>query len=429
MNYEETLDFLYTQLPVFQRDGSSAYKANLNNTMALDELLHHPHKEFKTIHVAGTNGKGSVSHTLASILQKQGYKVGLYTSPHLKDFRERIRVNGEMASKEFVVDFVEEVMPFIETHKPSFFELTVGMAFQYFAKSMVDIAVIEVGLGGRLDSTNIITPVLSVITNIGLDHTALLGHTLEQIASEKGGIIKANIPVVIGRKQKETIPVFETLAVNNESFLIYASESYVAEQGMISRSQKQIFNFYRHGELKFKELECDLMGLYQKENIATVLTAVEMLNDLGIIINNNSIYSGISTVVETTKLQGRWQTIGNNPHIICDTGHNEDGIKQVVKQLNNMAYKQLHFVIGMVNDKDITAVLKLLPKDATYYFTKANIPRSLDEKLLQQEARKFCLAGETYPTIELAIKNAKKNAEVNDLIFIGGSTFVVAEAL
>lgn len=429
MNYKETIDFLYAQLPIFQRDGASAYKANLNNTLALDEVLDHPHTKFKTIHVAGTNGKGSVSHTLASVLQKQGYKVGLYTSPHLKDFRERIRVNGEMVHEEFVVNFAEKVLPFIASNRPSFFEITVGMAFSYFAHSKVDIAVIEVGLGGRLDSTNIITPTLSIITNIGYDHTALLGETIPLIAGEKAGIIKESVPVVIGRKQDETQSVFEKTALDKKSHIIFASEIYSAEQAMISLSHKQVFNFYKNGELQYPNLNCDLMGTYQKENLATILCAIDVLNKNGIIINKDAVYDGIASVTETTSLQGRWQTIGHNPQIICDTGHNEDGIKQVVTQLNNMAYKQLHFILGMVNDKDHTSVLKLLPKNATYYFTKAKIPRSLNENLLQIEAKKHGLAGETYGSVELAIKNAKKNADVNDLIFIGGSTFVVAEAL
>lgn len=429
MTYQETIDFLYTQLPVFQREGASAYKANLKNTLTLDERLNHPHTKYKTIHVAGTNGKGSVSHTLASILQKEGYKVGLYTSPHLKDFRERIRVNGEMVSEQFVVNFTKEQQPFIASHAPSFFELTVAMAFKYFEEMKVDIAVIEVGLGGRLDSTNIIAPILSIITNIGYDHTALLGNTLELIAAEKGGIIKERTPVVIGRTQPETEPIFKEIAASKGAPIYFAPDVYHAETGMLSAKRKQIFNFYRHEKLTFRELEFDLAGIYQKENLATILMATELLNNLGLTISDNSIRKGASTVVETTGLQGRWQTLGYNPLIICDTGHNEDGIKQVMEQLNEMAYKQLHIVLGMVNDKDHTSVLKLLPKNAIYYFTRAQIPRSLDEQKLQIEAQKHQLTGKSYPSVATAVAEAKKNASVNDLIFIGGSTFIVAEAI
>lgn len=429
MTYQETIDFLYTQLPVFQREGASAYKANLKNTLALDERLNHPHTKYKTIHVAGTNGKGSVSHTLASILQKEGYKVGLYTSPHLKDFRERIRVNGEMVSEQFVVNFTKEQQPFIASHAPSFFELTVAMAFNYFEEMKVDIAVIEVGLGGRLDSTNIISPILSIITNIGYDHTALLGNTLELIAAEKGGIIKERTPVVIGRTQPETEPIFKEIAASKGAPIYFAPDVYHAETGMLSAKRKQIFNFYRHEKLAFRELEFELAGIYQKENLATILMATELLNNLGLTISDNSIRKGTSTVVETTGLQGRWQTLGYNPLIICDTGHNEDGIKQVMEQLNGMAYKQLHIVLGMVNDKDHTSVLKLLPKNAIYYFTRAQIPRSLDEQKLQIEAQKHQLTGKSYPSVATAVAEAKKNASVNDLIFIGGSTFIVAEAI
>lgn len=429
MTYQETIDFLYTQLPVFQREGASAYKANLNNTLALDEHLNHPHAKYKTIHVAGTNGKGSVSHTLASILQKEGYKVGLYTSPHLKDFRERIRVNGEMVTEAFVINFTKEQQPFIASHAPSFFELTVGMAFKYFEEMKVDIAVIEVGLGGRLDSTNIISPILSIITNIGYDHTALLGNTLELIAAEKGGIIKEKTPVVIGRTQPETEPIFKEIAASKGAPLYFAPDVYHAETGMLSEKRKQLFNFYRHEKLAFRELEFELAGIYQKENLATILMAAELLNDLGLTICYNSIREGASTVVETTGLKGRWQTLGYNPLIICDTGHNEDGIKHVMEQINGMAYKQLHIVLGMVNDKDHTSVLKLLPKNAIYYFTRAQIPRSLDEQTLQQEAQKHQLIGKSYPSVALAVDEAKKNASVNDLIFIGGSTFIVAEAI
>ncbi|MBP8851235.1 MAG: bifunctional folylpolyglutamate synthase/dihydrofolate synthase [Breznakibacter sp.] len=429
MTYQKTIEFLHTQLPVFQREGSSAYKANLNNTLALDERLNHPHIKYKTIHVAGTNGKGSVSHTLASILQKEGYKVGLYTSPHLKDFRERIRVNGEMVSEQFVINFTKEQLPFIASHAPSFFELTVAMAFKYFEEMKVDIAVIEVGLGGRLDSTNIISPILSIITNIGYDHTALLGNTLELIAAEKGGIIKEKTPIVIGRTQPETEPIFKEIAASKGAPIYFAPDVYQAETGMLSEKRKQLFNFYRYEKLEFRELEFELAGIYQKENLATILMATELLNNLGITISDNSIREGASTVVETTGLQGRWQTLGYNPLIICDTGHNEDGIKQVMKQLNGMAYKQLHIVLGMVNDKDHTSVLKLLPKNAIYYFTRAQIPRSLDEQKLRQEAQKHQLTGKSYPSVAIAVEEAKKNASVNDLIFIGGSTFIVAEAI
>ena len=429
MNYSETIQFLYSQLPVFQREGAAAYKANLDNTLALDERLNHPHKNYKTIHIAGTNGKGSVSHTLASVLQKQGYKVGLYTSPHLKDFRERIRVNGQMVEEQYVVDFVAENQPFIQSHQPSFFELTVGLAFKYFESKQVDIAVIEVGLGGRLDSTNIITPILSVITNISFDHKNLLGDTLEKIAFEKGGIIKPNIPVVIGRKECETSKVFEKLAQENRSTIIFTEEMFQTEHPFKTITNRQLFNIYSNKQLKYEKLEFDLMGFYQKENIVTILTAIELLKRGGLDISRESIYQGISSVTETTGLMGRWQTLGNNPLIICDTGHNEDGIRQIVEQIHQTPYKNLHMVIGMVNDKEIDDILALLPKEAQYYFTKADIPRSLDEKILQEKANSKGLIGNCYHKVALAIENAKKNAEVNDLIFIGGSTFIVAEAL
>lgn len=429
MNYSETIQFLYSQLPVFQREGAAAYKANLDNTLALDERLNHPHKNYKTIHIAGTNGKGSVSHSLASILQKQGYKVGLYTSPHLKDFRERIRINGQMVEEQFVVDFVADSQPFIQSHKPSFFELTVGLAFKYFEFKEVDIAIIEVGLGGRLDSTNIITPILSVITNISFDHKNLLGDTLKKIATEKGGIIKPNIPVVIGRKVSEYSDVFEEIAAKNGSPLSYAEEIFQTEHPFKTISNKQLFNIYSKKELIYDKLEFDLMGFYQTENIVTILAAIEVLRKSGLKIDSDSIYKGISSVSETTGLMGRWQTLGNNPLIICDTGHNEDGIKQIVNQIDQTPHKKLHMVIGMVNDKEIDDILALLPKDAQYYFTKADLPRSLDEKLLQEKAKIQGLSGNCYPKVTLAIENAKKNADVNDLIFIGGSTFVVAEAL
>lgn len=427
--YQQAIDFLFNQLPMYQRIGKSAYKANLDNTLAFDQYFDHPHRQFKTIHVAGTNGKGSVSHLLASILAEAGYKTGLYTSPHLKDFRERIKINGEMISETEVVDFVNHHHGIIEALQPSFFEMTVAMAFDYFARQKVDVAIIEVGLGGRLDSTNIITPCLSVITNIAFDHTALLGNTLAQIASEKAGIIKPEIPVVIGQKHPETQPVFEQKAKELNSPIVFAEDGYSIDYSLQTAHFEQVFQVYKDEMLTYKNLISALPGWYQRKNAKTVLAAIDQLKNLNWQISTENIYDGFKNVVKNTGLMGRWQILGTNPLIICDTGHNEDGITQIVAQLKETPYKKLHFVIGMVNDKEIDDVLKLLPTDAFYYFTQASIPRALEVAILAQKAMSFNLNGLQFYSVQEAFEAAKKNAAINDLIFIGGSNFVVAEVL
>jgi dihydrofolate synthase/folylpolyglutamate synthase len=430
-SYDEVIQYLYDHLPYYQRSGPAAYKDNLDNTIALDDLFGHPHLNYKSVHVAGTNGKGSVSHMLASILMEAGYKTGLYTSPHLKDFRERIRVNGAMIEKEFVVDFVTTFLRFNEEKQlePSFFELTVMMAFDYFSKNKVDIAIIEVGLGGRLDSTNIIRPELSVITNISLDHTALLGDTLGKIALEKAGIIKQGVPVVIGETHPQTSIIFNGIANELNAPLVFADKLYNSGHGLLSTDARQIFNIRKGDEVVYENLKLDLLGGYQAKNICTVLVAVEKLRKQGWKISDKALRKGLEKVVVNTGLLGRWQVIGANPRIICDTGHNEGGIREVVAQIRQTPYKTLHFVIGMVNDKDITSVMSLLPKDAIYYFTKASIPRALNENQLMKIASYFDLKGSTYPSVTIALATARQNAGADDLIFVGGSTFIVAEAI
>jgi len=420
---------MYEQLPMFHRIGHLAYKANLDNAIYLDKFYHSPHKQYKTIHIAGTNGKGSVSHMLASVLQKAGYKTGLFTSPHLKDFRERIRVNGTMIPEVEVIDFIEKSKHLFEEVKPSFFEMTSALAFYYFSKINVDIAIIEVGMGGRLDSTNIITPILSVITNIGLDHTEFLGDTLDKIAVEKAGIIKDEVPVVIGEYHAETWPVFKEIAQRHQSHITLSDEMFKAEYSLYTSDQQQIFNVYRNEKLTYAELKSDLLGFYQRKNICTVLTAIDNLQETGIAISNESIYEGMAAVTKTTGLQGRWQPIGYNPLIICDTGHNKDGISWVVEQINAVPFKQLHMIIGFVKDKDIGAILSLLPASATYYFTNATIPRALNANELKELALTYQLKGESYPSVKIALEAAKKNAEKEDFIFVGGSNFVVGEVV
>lgn len=429
--YDEVIQYLYDHLPYYQRLGPAAYKDNLDNTIALDEMFGHPHHHFKSVHVAGTNGKGSVSHMLTSILMAAGYKTGLYTSPHLKDFRERIRINGKMIEKKFVVEFVEE---FLNRNRgaeidPSFFELTVMMAFDYFSKNQVDIAVVEVGLGGRLDSTNIIQPELSVITNISYDHTALLGDTLGKIALEKAGIIKRGIPVIIGETHPQTSVIFNGVANEFSTPIVFADQHYHSGLGLYSIDARQIFTIRKGGEVVLENLRLDLLGRYQSKNICTVLAAVDQLRKQGWKISEQALRIGLENVVGHTGLLGRWQVIGSNPRTICDTGHNEGGMREVVAQIAQTPYKTLHFVIGMVNDKDISGVLRLLPKDAIYYFTKASIPRALDENQLMKMAAYFELQGSSYPSVAEALAAARQHAEADDLIFIGGSTFVVAEAL
>ena len=424
MNYQETCNWLFAQLPMFQREGQAAYKANLDNTLRLDEHFRHPHRRFKTIHVAGTNGKGSVSHLLASILQEAGYKTGLYTSPHLKDFRERIKINGEMIPEEYVTGFVEQNQDFFAALHPSFFEMTVAMAFKYFADREVDVAVIEVGLGGRLDSTNIITPLTSVITNISFDHMALLGDTLEKIAAEKSGIIKPHIPVVIGTRDRNYDFVFEGKARSCDAPLTFASDEW-----KIRQNNDGSYDLSHRSGISFSSLVCELKGSYQRKNIPTVLESVLSLQNSGLAIREEHIRNGIACVIRNTGLHGRWEKLANTPYTVCDTGHNIDGLTEVVAQLRSCTYRHLHFVIGMVNDKDVNSVLRILPREATYYFCKASIPRAMNEQELAGKARSCGLQGTTYPTVSEAYAAARKNAIPEDMIYIGGSTFVVAEVL
>ena len=404
MNYQETTNWMFNQLPMYQHQGASAYKKDLTNVILLAEHLDNPHKKIKCIHVAGTNGKGSTSHMLASVLQEAGYKTGLYTSPHLKDFRERIKINGEEISEEFVIEFVQKHKSFFEANDMSFFEMTVGLAFDYFANEKVDIAIIEVGLGGRLDATNIITPLVSVITNIGIDHVQFLGNTLESIATEKAGIIKPEIPVVIGEYTPETQPVFLAKAKENNSEIYFASD-------LISETHPS-----------------DLIGDYQEHNKKTVLQTFKILNEQCYFkVSDQNIKSGLLHVVKNTGLLGRWQQLGSNPKIVCDTAHNKHGLEIVLKQIQKETFDKLHIVLGVVNDKELDDVLPLFPKNATYYFCKPNIPRGLDATLLQEKALQFSLNGNTYSSVSEAYASAQNNATKNDFIYLGGSTFVVAE--
>ncbi len=431
MNYTETLDYLFTRLPMFQRIGPAAYKNTLENTLRLDDYYDNPHLNFHSVHVAGTNGKGSVSHMLAAVLQSAGYKTGLYTSPHLKDFRERIRINGQMITEDDVMEWVEQYKINNEEWQlePSFFELTVAMAFDLFSKHHIDIAIVEVGLGGRLDSTNIISPDVSVITNIGMDHVALLGDTLEKIAAEKAGIIKAGVPVVIGSTQQEIEGVFVEKAAAVNAPLFFADQEYAVDYSLQNMEGKQVFSVRKEGVKYLPGLALDLKGAYQKKNLPVVLKAIDILRAKGWNISDDHICAGMADVMGLTGLRGRWQILGNNPLTICDTGHNVDGIQEVVKQIEQTPYKKLHVVLGLVNDKDAEKVLKLLPKNATFYFTKADIPRALDERILAIQGHKSGLAGNSYATVKEALKAAQESAGKSDLIFIGGSTFVVAEIL
>jgi len=421
--YSDTLEFLYARLPVFHHIGSEAYKPGLDNTIQLMNALDNPQNKFRSIHIAGTNGKGSVSHLLSAVLHKAGYKVGLYTSPHLVNFGERIRVDGKMIEEQYVIDFVGQNLQLFNEIEPSFFEATMAMAFNYFAHCEVDVAVVEVGLGGRLDSTNIILPELSVITNISFDHVGFLGDTLEKIAYEKAGIIKPNIPVVIGETLPETRPVFEQIARNQKAPIYFADECLtVSLQGYIDF--KMIVEVNNTSILK-----CGLNGNYQIKNIATTLTAIDQLNKLNFAISNQNIQDGFEKVTEITGLQGRWQQLKGNPMIVCDTGHNVAGIQFVVEQLKQQKFKNIRIVIGMVNDKDISSVIQLLPKNAIYYFTQANILRALAAEDLMTAGKRFGLKGMFYSTVKQAVKTAISDAEIDDFIFIGGSNFVVGEAL
>ena len=402
MTYQETLDWMFSQLPMYQRQGKVAFKKDLTNILAFSKELDFPEKKFKTIHVGGTNGKGSTSHMIASILQEAGYKVGLYTSPHLKNFTERIRINGSEVSKGFVAGFIEKNKSFLEKQQLSFFEMTVGMAFDYFATQKVDIAIIEVGLGGRLDSTNIITPEVSVITNIGLDHTQFLGETLPEIAFEKAGIIKKNTTVVIGERQKEVESIFVEKAKELNSEIVFASDS-------------------------IQNYKTDLLGDYQQKNLKTAILTIEKLKDF--IVDENQIEKGFLNVVENTNLKGRWQVLQESPKVICDTAHNTEGLTLTMKQLKKENYNNLHIVLGVVSDKKLDDVLGLFPKNAHYYFCQPNIPRALNVDALEVKANAFKLKGKKYTSVNEAYKSAKENTDKNDIVYIGGSTFVVAEVL
>jgi dihydrofolate synthase/folylpolyglutamate synthase len=403
VTYQETLDWMFGQLPMYQQKGAAALNAKLDNIIHFCDVLDNPEKKFKSIHVAGTNGKGSSSHMLASILQEAGYKVGLYTSPHLKDFRERIKINGEVVSKKFVTHFIEQHKPFFDYHKLSFFEMTVGMAFSYFAEEEVDIAVIEVGLGGRLDSTNIITPEVSLITNIGLDHTQFLGDTLEKIALEKAGIIKPKVPVVISETQPETKMIFNLIAHQLKSNIVFADE--VPAVGY----------------------KTDLLGEYQQKNINGVIASIHQLKNFN--VPEETISEGLKKVVENTGLLGRWQVLQQNPLVVCDTAHNKEGLQLVLGQIKKQSYDQLHIVLGFVKDKDVRAALSLFPKDAKYYFVRPSIPRGMDAFELQELAKELGLNGKAYKSVEKGLKKAIKKAEPNDMVYVGGSTFVVAEVV
>lgn len=424
MDYPETLKYLYTQMPEYQRIGHLAYKPGLDNSLRLDAIFNHPHRQYKTIHVGGTNGKGSTSHLLAAILQQSGYKVGLYTSPHLVDFRERIRVNGEVVPKKYVVDFVKKYREQFEPIMPSFFELTMEMAFLYFAEQEVDVAVIEVGLGGRLDSTNIISPDLCIITNIGFDHMQYLGDTLPKIAAEKAGIIKAHTPVVIGEMgHTEVARVFTDKAQSVNAPIVF-SEIYM--NNFVAARGESGWLFQADG---YPDLMGELKGPAQDKNARTVLTAVEVLLETGYDIPREAVYKGFANVITITGLMGRWQQLQSSPKIICDIAHNAHGLRYIAEQLRSEKFDRLHIVFGMVNDKDVKSVLALLPEDALYYFTKASVERALNEKMLAQQATGFGLHGTTYDSVSLAVTAAKENADKNDLIFIGGSSFIVADAL
>lgn len=429
MNYPQTLNYLYSKLPMFTRVGASAFKKDLTNTLIFCEALDNPQYKFKSIHVAGTNGKGSTSHMLAAILQEQGYKTGLYTSPHLKDFRERIRINGKMISKAEVVSFVKNQQKLINEVEPSFFEVTVALAFDHFAKHQVDIAIIEVGLGGRLDSTNVIQPEISVITNISMDHTNMLGNTLAEIAGEKAGVIKKNTPVIIGETQEKSAPVFIEVAKNMDAPIQFADVILTAKDFKIKNS-KLTLTVYQNNRVKYEKLVCDLTGIYQHKNILTVLQTLTVLNATTTFqVSDNSIFKGLKQVKKLTGLQGRWQTLSKNPLVICDTGHNEAGIAEVIKNITQTPFEKLHIVFGMVKDKDISKVLSMMPKNATYYFCKPDLERALDADELKNQAKEYRLYGESYLSVMDAKEIAVKSAHLNDLIFIGGSTFVVAEAI
>ncbi|MBR5784338.1 MAG: bifunctional folylpolyglutamate synthase/dihydrofolate synthase [Bacteroidales bacterium] len=428
MEYQKTLEYLYNSLPMYHRVGMAAYKEDITNTVRLMQALNNPERKFKSIHVAGTNGKGSVSHFLASILQNSGYKVGLYTSPHLVDFRERIRINGQMISEEYVTNFVEANKPLFQKISPSFFEMTVAMAFNYFAEQNVDIAVIEVGMGGRLDSTNVIDPVLSIITNISIDHTQYLGNTIEAIAREKAGIIKRNVPVVIGQTQMECAHVFKEKASEMNSDIYFADKNFTLEETDKSNS------FYLHALIyknrnTYSLVKTPLSGRYQMKNLATVAQATDILRQIGYKISNTAFAIGIESVVIDTGLRGRWEIMSQKPTIVCETAHNEDGIRCLIEKINSLHINKLHIIYGCVNDKDYSKILEMLPKNANYYFCKPSVPRGLDTDELYNTASGIGLEGNKYESLSLAMREAKRRMDNDDILIITGSIFLVADAI
>ncbi len=423
MTYDETIDYLFNCAPLFQQVGSSAYKAGLETTKQLDKHFGHPHRKFRSIHIAGTNGKGSCSHTIAAILQSAGYKVGLYTSPHLIDFRERIRINGETISKEYIIDFVEKEKEFFEPLHPSFFELTTALAFDYFARQQIDVAVIEVGLGGRLDCTNIILPDATVITNISHDHTQFLGNTLEEIASEKAGIIKPHTPIIIGETTPETEEVFTRKAKQENAPIIFAQN----EKPLTDATPAS--NGFIYSTTDYGKIEGELAGDYQINNTNTILATISVLKEKGYKIETNALKRGFASVTSLTGLMGRWQTLGRSPQIVCDAAHNVGGISYITKQLARQQYKTLRIVFGMVNDKDISSVLSMMPTTAEYYFTQASVKRAMPHDELKKMAGKYNLLGNSYPCVKKALDAAKNDASAEDFIFVGGSCFIVADLL
>ena len=428
MNYADTTNWMFNKFPMYQKIGAAAYKPDLGNIVELLDFLGNPQNNFKTVHVAGTNGKGTVSHTLASIFQECGYKTGLYTSPHLLDFRERIRINGQMIPEQNVIDFIGDNKEKFEEMQLSFFEMATGMAFDYFAKEKVDIAIIEVGLGGRLDSTNVIMPELSVITNISLDHVAMLGNTLAEIAAEKAGIIKPNTPVVIGETQPETKDVFINKAKECKSPIYFADQIFDCDKIHVESLDYQKFDIWKNSELYLEAVEFPLLGYYQKKNLATVMCAVDILKEK-FNIDQKDIVNGLEFVVKNTNLMGRWQVLSRQPLVIADTGHNVGGIKEITMQLSDMSFRKLHFVLGCVNDKDINGILHLLPQYAEYYFCKADIPRGLDANILASKAFEAGLRGNVYESVQQAYNSALNNAHFDDVVFVGGSNFTVAEVI
>lgn len=429
MKYQEILDYLYSQLPMFHRIGAAAYKADLEKTLKLAELLGNPQNKLKVIHIAGTNGKGSVSHLLASVLQEAGYKTGLYTSPHLRDFRERIRINGKMISKSAITGFIKRHKPELDIIRPSFFEMTFGLCLDYFSKNKTEVAIMETGMGGRLDSTNILHPDLCIITNIGFDHMAFLGDTLPKIAAEKAGIIKAGIPVVVGEAGAETRVVFKEKAASVKAPLFFSKEIYKVEKLKESSFSVLMVKITKLKNKENFEVSCPLAGEYQLENLSTLMAAIDLLKHSGYRISQNEVIAGISKVKENTGFMGRWEILRTKPLVICDTGHNPDGIKAVLSQIQTLKYRNLHFVLGMVEDKDISRILRMLPLSATYYFCKADIPRGLDANELARQASNVGLQGIVYSSAKEAYAAALSESKSDDLVFVGGSTFIVAEVI